>query len=272
MTTAKSFEVLSCNVSVNEVRCVRPTDKTVQLSTIIIYVLFLVAISKAAPIYAWTGLQGSKSLRHMKVVRLLALRTGRLSVGRVQLKCDGTRWRTEGEVKGKLANGVGSHTLHTTSEHGVSGITSADAHTSAASSRLNWRPRLFKLTRPFRRKTESGFCACAITFQTQSTYFGYRLIRPQCHIAAGMIMPMKYFNDSTGKRTQLPQTNATLRIPIASLVTGMGHCPGGKAGGALDTCLHRAPGFKKGYNFILLLPPSPCLNPYRTNVENRVSS
>ena len=43
-----------------------------------------------------------------------------------------------------------------------------DAHTSAASSRLNWRPCRFKWTRPFRRKTKSGFCACAITFQTQS--------------------------------------------------------------------------------------------------------
>jgi len=31
-------------------------------------------------------------------------------------------------------------TLHTTSEHGVSSITTADAHTSAASRRLNWRP------------------------------------------------------------------------------------------------------------------------------------
>ena len=31
-------------------------------------------------------------------------------------------------------------TLHTTSEHGVSRITTADAHTSASSSRLNWRP------------------------------------------------------------------------------------------------------------------------------------
>jgi len=60
-------------------------------------------------------------------------------------------------------------TLHTTSEHGVSSNTTADAHTSAASSRLNWRPRRFKWTRPFRRKTKSGFCACAITFQTQST-------------------------------------------------------------------------------------------------------
>jgi len=63
-------------------------------------------------------------------------------------------------------------TLHTTSEHGVSSITTittADVHTSAASSRLNWRPRRFKWTRPFRRKTKSGLCACAITFQTQST-------------------------------------------------------------------------------------------------------
>ena len=60
-------------------------------------------------------------------------------------------------------------TLYTTSEHGVSSITTADAHTSAASSRLNWRPCRFKLTCPFRGKKKSGFCACAITFQTQST-------------------------------------------------------------------------------------------------------
>ena len=39
----------------------------------------------------------------------------------------------------------------------------------AASSRLNWRPCRFKWTRPFRRKTKSGFCACAITFRTQYT-------------------------------------------------------------------------------------------------------
>jgi hypothetical protein len=57
-------------------------------------------------------------------------------------------------------------TLHTTSQHGVSTITTADAHTSTASSRLNWRPRQFKWTRLFRRKTKSGVRACAITFQT----------------------------------------------------------------------------------------------------------
>jgi len=58
-----------------------------------------------------------------------------------------------------------SSTLHTNSEHGVSSITTADALTSAASSRLNWRLRRFEWTRPFRWKTKSGFCACAITFQ-----------------------------------------------------------------------------------------------------------
>ena len=48
-------------------------------------------------------------------------------------------------------------TLHTTSEHGVSSITTADAHTSAASSLLNRRHRRFKLTRPFRPKVEIWF-------------------------------------------------------------------------------------------------------------------
>jgi len=60
-------------------------------------------------------------------------------------------------------------TLQTTSEHGVSSITTADAHASAASSRLNWCPCRFKWTRPFCHKTKSGFCTCAITFQMHST-------------------------------------------------------------------------------------------------------
>ena len=76
----------------------------------------------------------------------------------------------DGKLKGKLANGVGSQYSHATSEHGLSSITKADAHTSAASSRLNWRPHRFKWTRPFRGKTKSGFCACAITFRTSYTH------------------------------------------------------------------------------------------------------
>jgi len=60
-------------------------------------------------------------------------------------------------------------TLYTTSGDGVSSITTADVHTSAASSQMNWCPCWFKWTRPFRWKTKSGLCACAITFETQST-------------------------------------------------------------------------------------------------------
>jgi len=45
-------------------------------------------------------------------------------------------------------------------------VLSADPHSSTASSRLNWHPRRFKWTRPFRWKTKSGFCACVITFRT----------------------------------------------------------------------------------------------------------
>jgi hypothetical protein len=97
----------------------------------------------------------------------VSVASGACHGSRVQLKCDGAQWRAGGEVKEKLANGVGSqyssHYLWTSS------ITTADAHTSAASSRLNLRPRLFKWTRLFRRKTKSGFCACVITFQTHST-------------------------------------------------------------------------------------------------------
>ena len=89
-------------------------------------------------------------------------------VSRVQLKCDGTRTHGRGSEGETRMEWVAS-TLHTTSENGVSSITTADAHSSAANSLLNWRPRRFKWTRPFRRKTKYGFCACAITFQTQST-------------------------------------------------------------------------------------------------------
>ena len=60
-----------------------------------------------------------------------------LSNCRVETESGGTRRSTEGEVKGKEANGVGSQQSGTVSEHGLSSITTADAHTSAASSRLN---------------------------------------------------------------------------------------------------------------------------------------
>jgi len=73
----------------------------------------------------------------------------------------------EGKWRGNWRMEWVAGTLHTTSERGVSSITTADAHTTTTSSRLYWRPRRFKWTRPFRRKTKSGFYACAIMFQTQ---------------------------------------------------------------------------------------------------------
>jgi len=75
----------------------------------------------------------------------------------------------EGKWRGNWQMELVASTPDTTSEHSVSSITTADAHTSAASSRLNLRPRWFKWTSPFRRKTKSGFCVCAITFQMQSS-------------------------------------------------------------------------------------------------------
>jgi hypothetical protein len=75
----------------------------------------------------------------------------------------------EGKWRGNWRMGWVASTLHTTSEHGVSSITAADAQISAASSRLNWRSCRLKWTRPFRRKTKSGFCAYAITLQMLST-------------------------------------------------------------------------------------------------------
>jgi hypothetical protein len=75
----------------------------------------------------------------------------------------------EGKWKGNWRMEWVASTLHTTSEHGGSSNTTANAHIPAASSRLNWCPRLFKWTRPFRRRTKSGFYACAITFKLTST-------------------------------------------------------------------------------------------------------
>ena len=78
-------------------------------------------------------------------------------------------------------------------------LLSADPRFSAASSRLNWHPRRFKWTRPFRWKTKSGFRACAITFRTCYTYVTpWRVRRPNliyerapCNIAQERCLQLK---------------------------------------------------------------------------------
>jgi hypothetical protein len=96
----------------------------------------------------------------------------------------------EGKWRGNWRMEWLASTLYTTSEHGVSRITTADAHTSAASSRLSWRPWRFKWTRPFRRKTKSDFCECAITFQTQSTTErnGWKHLRSNLYHNRGLVL------------------------------------------------------------------------------------
>ena len=82
---------------------------------------------------------------------------------------DAREWESEGESW--RMQWVAS-TLHTTSEHGVSSITTADAHTSAGQQSTELTPHppadLNGLVR-FARKTKSGFCACDVTFQLACT-------------------------------------------------------------------------------------------------------
>ena len=98
-------------------------------------------------------------------------------------------------------------TLHITSEHSVSSITTGDARISAASSRLNWCPCRIKWTRPLSRKTKSGFCACAITLQTQYTK---SLLGP--HILLSTL-----FSNTLNLRSSL---NVSAQVPHPQKTTG----------------------------------------------------
>ena len=110
----------------------------------------------------------------------------------IQLKCDGTRWRTEGEAKGKLASRMGSqyssHYLGTWCNQHYYHC----SHFRCRKSTEQKKTRRFKWTLPFRRK-KSGFCACAITFQKQST------VNLEQHPAVGVVrvQPSHNTDDST---------------------------------------------------------------------------
>jgi hypothetical protein len=73
---------------------------------------------------------------------------------------------------------------HMTAEHRLARAVQtlqADVHSSPASSRVNWPPPTpeFKWTRPFGRKTKTGFCACAITFNPLNAG-----LNSVCHLVA----------------------------------------------------------------------------------------
>ena len=90
---------------------------------------------------------------------------------RLQLKFDGSRWRTGWEVKGKLANAMGSqYSSHYHRTWSIQHYYRWCAHLGCQQSTelTPPSPGRFKWTRPFRRETKSDFCVCAITFQAQS--------------------------------------------------------------------------------------------------------
>jgi hypothetical protein len=75
-------------------------------------------------------------------------------------------------VKGKLAIGVGSQCSHTTSERGVSSITNADAHTSAAPADLNGRVRLGERRNLVAALVPSRFKRTILYYVADSELFG----------------------------------------------------------------------------------------------------
>ena len=103
------------------------------------YIMYVQYITYHDTCHVWNWIQLNRVI--MTLVYVTSHLLCQIFCGRVQLKPDGTWWRVGGEVKRKLANGMGSQYSHAASEHGVSSITTADVHTSAASSRLNWRTR-----------------------------------------------------------------------------------------------------------------------------------
>ena len=115
----------------------------------------------------------------------------------------------EGKWRGNCWMEWVASTLHTTSEHGLSSITAADAHTSAARSRTKWRPHRFKWTRPFRRKTKSGFCACAITFKTQSSSGYFTVVFSQTQLLRFL-----------GAAAAAPQLSVAARLETIHLLAG----------------------------------------------------
>jgi hypothetical protein len=95
----------------------------------------------------FTSSPAMKSQRGSRGVALLFF-----NLGRVHFKPDGTRWRTGGEVKGELANGVGSqYSSHYLGTWCIQHYYRWSAHLGCQQS-TELTPPWFKWTRPFRRK------------------------------------------------------------------------------------------------------------------------
>jgi len=127
-------------------------------------------------------------------------------------------WHTITQGRGNWQKEWVASTLHTTAEYSVSSITTADVHTSDASSRLNWCHCRFKWTRPFHRKTKSGFCACAITFQLVSTYLPMKMEQCSETSAYKIQTPGNYPEESQQHQNTAKVWNQELFTPIITQI------------------------------------------------------
>jgi len=89
-------------------------------------------------------------------------------------------------------------TLRTTSGHGVTNITTADAHASAASSRLNWRPHRLRADSHYASRFRSVTVPSEWSVFTLSVVFS-RL--PEQHVIGGLrLFPLNMRPHSFSKR------------------------------------------------------------------------
>ena len=129
----------------------------------------------------------------------------------------------EGKWRGNWRMEWVASTLHITSERGVSSITTADAHTSSASSRLNWRPRWFKWTRPFRRKKNLVSARVPSRFKHTIQLYSYLTLVLE---GVGWSTPCPG-NFTHGKETQYPSYRRLVGATV--LMHNVGFCDFGVA-------------------------------------------
>jgi len=123
----------------------------------------------------------------------------------------------EGKRRGNRWTQWVASTLHTTSEHGASSITTADAHTSAASSRLNWRPLadLNGLVR-FAERLNLVFARVPSHFNWPLTYLLTYLLTPWCRVLLEKLTGLqlvKKFSTFYGTRRFITASQASANCP-----------------------------------------------------------
>jgi hypothetical protein len=183
----------------------------------------------------------------------------------------------EGKWRGNWRIDWVASTLHTTSEHGVSSITTADAHTSAASSWLIWPPlhpadlnRLVRFAE--RRNLVSGR---APSHFKRSLPSQWRVLDPR-HVTAHCDCAFRHMNFITSAREATFQVHGYVQELGGSWWWAQ-ECPKHvernkntiKFWWFQDYCA-------SGWFFIQCCQRSYCLqariNPYSANVENMVNS